>query len=127
MDLYTQFQEKYPDFKLSMSKFSKLRPRQCILAGKGGTHNVCVCSIHQNLKLKIYGIKKALKQKGVVYNERDKDLLETMVCIKPTSSCYLLECKKCPKSKIVLDKLKAMFEKNDITKIEFSQWLHTDR
>ena len=74
-DLYIQFQEKYPEFKISMSKFSKLRPRQCILAGKGGTHNVCVCSIHQNSKLKIFGIKKALQNAGVSYDERDKNML----------------------------------------------------
>jgi hypothetical protein len=31
--------------------FASLRPRNCIMAGASGTYSVCVCTIHQNVKL----------------------------------------------------------------------------
>lgn len=39
----------------SFSKFAELRPRNCVLAGASGTHTVCVCAIHQNVKLMLEG------------------------------------------------------------------------
>ena len=33
----------------------ELRPKHCILAGTSGTHSVCVCTIHQNVKLIVLG------------------------------------------------------------------------
>ena len=50
-EVYGEFKERFPDQKIGFSKFANLRPRHCILAGAGGTHSVCVCAIHQNVKL----------------------------------------------------------------------------
>ena len=33
------------------SKFCKLRPKWCVLLVASGTHCVCVCTYHQNMKL----------------------------------------------------------------------------
>ena len=41
--------------KIGFSKFAELRPRYCVLAGASGTHSVCICTIHQNVKLMILG------------------------------------------------------------------------
>ena len=49
--VYREFKEKYPDHKTGFSKFAELRPKHCVLAGASGTHSVCVCTIHQNVKL----------------------------------------------------------------------------
>ena len=46
--VYCEFKERYPYHKIGFSKFAKLRPKHCVLAG---THSVCVCTIHQNVKL----------------------------------------------------------------------------
>ena len=52
-ELYVHFKEIYPDAKVGFSTFADLRPKWCVLAGSSGTHSVCVCSHHENLKLKL--------------------------------------------------------------------------
>ena len=54
-ELYRLFLEKFPEFSVSFSKFASLRPKQCILVGSGGTHSVCVLTIHQNMNLMFDG------------------------------------------------------------------------
>jgi hypothetical protein len=50
-EAYSSFKEKFPGAKIGFSKFVELRPKQCVLAGSSGTHSVCVCTTHQNMKL----------------------------------------------------------------------------
>ncbi|XP_071578919.1 uncharacterized protein [Temnothorax nylanderi] len=54
-EAHALFKERYPNLKVQFSKFAALRPKYCILAGASGTHSVCVCCIHQNVKLMIDG------------------------------------------------------------------------
>ena len=56
-EVYYAFKDKYPNEKVGFSKFAELRPRHCVLAGASGTHSVCVCTIHQNVKLMVQGVK----------------------------------------------------------------------
>ena len=42
--------------KVGLFKFADFRPKHCVLAGASGTHSVCVCTIHQNVKLMMLGI-----------------------------------------------------------------------
>lgn len=56
-EAYQLFKDKHPDEKIGFSKFAELRPSQCVLAGASGTHSVCVCTIHQNVKLMMLGMK----------------------------------------------------------------------
>jgi hypothetical protein len=56
-EAYIKFKETHPDIAISFSKFSKLRPKWCVLAGAyGTTTRVCVCTIHQNIKLMMWVI-----------------------------------------------------------------------
>lgn len=55
-ELHCAFKNINPEIKCSFSKFAYLRPKQCILAGARGTHSVCVCAIHENVKLLIDGV-----------------------------------------------------------------------
>lgn len=50
-ELYTAYKAKHPEFKIGFSKFASLRPKWCITVGPKGTHSVCVCTLHQNVKL----------------------------------------------------------------------------
>ena len=52
-ELHQLFKEKHPEVKCRFSKFAALRPKHCVLAGASGTHSVCVCAIHENVKLLI--------------------------------------------------------------------------
>eukprot|EP00731_Ephydatia_muelleri_P007530 Em0003g1778a len=54
-EAYHQFKTEHPDVKVGFSKFAELRPKECVLAGATGTHSVCVCAIHQNVKLMMAG------------------------------------------------------------------------
>ena len=50
-EVHHEFKERIPDCKVGFSKFAELRPKHCVLAGASGTYSVCVCTIHQNVKL----------------------------------------------------------------------------
>lgn len=39
-ELYQRFKDEYPNIKVGLTKFFTLRPKQCILAGDSGTHNM---------------------------------------------------------------------------------------
>ena len=50
-ELYATYRSIHPEDKIGFLKFAILRPKWCILVGPKGSHPVCVCAIHQNLKL----------------------------------------------------------------------------
>jgi len=54
-ELYEIYKEQYPDDRIGFSIFASLRPVHCVLAGSSGTHTICVCAIHQNIKLMMLG------------------------------------------------------------------------
>lgn len=54
-EIYRYFKEEKPEIKIGFSKFCTLRPPNCVLAGSSGTHSICVCSYHQNVKLLLLG------------------------------------------------------------------------
>jgi hypothetical protein len=54
-ELFELSKTTYPDEKIGFSKFAEQRPKHCVLAGGSGTHSVCVCTTHQNVKLTIEG------------------------------------------------------------------------
>lgn len=126
-DIYNLFKDKFPEAKLSFSKFKKLRPPECILAGKSGTHNVCVCKIHQNFKFKVFAIKETLNKKNVDFTNTYHDFVKSFVCKDSNPSCFLLKCKECPGIAHASEKLKSLFKKNKISELKFSQWTTTDR
>lgn len=126
-ELYKKFTEAFPDEKIGQTKFQKLRPRECISAGKSGTHNVCVCKIHQNVKLQLNGLKNELKKKGTILAESSNDLIKNSVCQESTSLCYFSNCTKCPGTNIVINNLKQLLDNHEINEITYSQWKSTDR
>lgn len=62
-ELFHYFREENSNTVIGFSLFASLRPKNCVLAGASGTHTVCVCSIHQNVKLMIIG-------KGFIFDKR---------------------------------------------------------
>lgn len=107
--------------------FTKLRPKQCILANKNGCHNVCVCKIHQNVKLKFQGLKSEFKKHQYDFMTSYKDALNEITCEESSSSCYLLTCHKCPGSKVFCEKLHQLFSDYSIIEIKYNGWISTDR
>lgn len=101
-DLWLNFKLEYQD-KFDLPKFSffaELRPEECIVAGKPGSHVICVCEQHENIKLKLYAWRKDLHY---------RDLIDVAVCSSNNSKCMLHLCNKCPG----VSKIKEIGEKDD--------------
>ncbi|KAF2879040.1 hypothetical protein ILUMI_27134 [Ignelater luminosus] len=135
-ELYQQFKSEYPDTKVGLTKFFTLRPKQCIFAGDSGTHVVCVCIYHQNVKLMLNGGDiLSLTSESAIPLTSYKDCLKKMMCPNPTPICHLMtqkspsneRCSNCPGLTEIREHLKTIFDENQITSVQFSTWIGTDR
>lgn len=101
-----------------------MRPKNCILLGSSGTHSVCVCKYHENVKLMI----SALKSSSELLSHY-RNCISEIICESPTDECHLLNCKNCPG----LDKFKTLARSilaetyEDDENIMYSEWTNTDR
>lgn len=59
-DLYNNFISDYKGTEVlpKFSYFAALKPKECVYAGDPGTHTICVCVEHENVKLKIAAVTK---------------------------------------------------------------------
>ena len=119
-EIYLQYKKENPDDKIGFSSFCELRPKQCVTVGSSGAHSVCVCTIHQNVKLMLAAIDSKLYY---------RDVLALSVCDIERKECMLHGCDKCPGITPVKNFLDAKIkENNQITDtISFKQWVSTDR
>ena len=126
-ELYQHFKTKYPQQCIGFSKFAELRPKHCILAGASGTHSVCVCTIHQNVKLMLLGAR--LHE----LNFADHNLstyhhfLAKLICNPPLPDCYLGECEVCPGIEPLKQDLYLILDENMIDCVTYKQWTAVDR
>ena len=86
-EAYLAYKEIYPDHKIGFSKFSELRPRECVTVNSHGIHSVCVCIYHQNVKLMMHSIH---------LNMPYQDLLLKLVCNLQLEECMFHRCSNCP-------------------------------
>jgi len=122
-ELYQLFKMEYPDDKVGLSKFCMLRPQECITVGCRGTHSVCVCTIHQNVKLMLTALP---SENNITYH----DLIEILVCSSEAKLCMIHRCPECPNVQVLQEYLESLFEANDISAddpIHYKQWVTTDR
>lgn len=119
-ELYEQFKQEHPLANVGFSSFCALRPQWCILAGASGTHTVCVCCIHQNVKL----------MAAAVGLSDCKSLLSTIVCDINNENCMIGQCSQCP-GVDALDFNELCHEirddDDDENTISYRQWVSTDR
>eukprot|EP00731_Ephydatia_muelleri_P022793 Em0015g376a len=100
-DAHGQFLDENVGLKVSLAKFKELRPKNVILAGASGTHNVCVCTIHQNVKLMVEGAKiLTLEDLRDKFGSSDgeityKHLLANLICNPAQPECHLGSCQLC--------------------------------
>ena len=79
-----------------------LRPKNVALAGASGTHSVCVCTLHQNVKLMLEGSRLLSNEDLKVMLISDyagpityHHILDYMACNPGTPDCFLGNCQKC--------------------------------
>ena len=126
--LYQLFKEKHPEVKCSFSKFAALRPKHCVLAGATGTHSVCVCAIHDNVKLLIDGPN--IEKLTVDLPDPIKSYhgcLNRIICAEETTDCYFGTCSECPGVTQLIDESENIFDCNSINEITYRQWINDDR
>ena len=136
-EAFLQFKECNPEVKIGFSKFAEARPKNVVLPGSAGTHNVCVCTYHQNPKLMIRNsqissrpeFQRIAVQKGESYEGEIKyqHLLARIMCNPPSEDCWLNDCEHCEDSSRLEDELVEIFSELDIEEVSYKQWESTDR
>ena len=127
-EIYKLFKENHQTLNIGFSKFAELRPKNCILAGASGTHSVCVCTIHQNVKLMMLGgkIEELTKDDDFplkTYNH----VLPRMICNPPLPTCYLGDCTCCPGPLTLKQKIQNLLDVEAVDYVTFRQWVAVDR
>ena len=97
-----------------------LRPKECVLAGSSGTHSVCICTTHNNVKLLMTGS----KTDNVTGNEElplrnYSHAVATAMCNPALPSCHLGTCECCPGIESLNEVLKRCYEEMGIDEIQF--------
>ena len=117
-ETYALYKEENQNQKIGFSTFCSLRPKWCILAGAAGTHSVCVCLEHQNVKLAASAIRETQNYKA---------FLEALVCDVRNENCMVNDsagrqrCDKCPGKEAA----KALLSENffeEFREIRYKQW-----
>ena len=115
--LYANFKSKYVSTSIGFWKCCELQPEGCVLSRSSGTHSMCICTYHQNMKL-------LLAPLNVTYQK----LFPLVVYDINTKECIVHRCPGCPESNTLLrDFLFHTIGDCDDDVIEFSQWTTTDR
>ncbi len=96
------------------------------MANSSGTHCVCVCTIHQNIKLMIVGSKLDKITKDTDYELNTySDCLAAVLCSSPEPDCHLGVCNKCQSLDRFKEKMLEILA--EVAEIEYKQWTSTDR
>lgn len=128
-EMYALFKERFEEQKIGLSKFCELRPKNVVLVNSSGSHNICVCTKHQNVKLMLHSInlKKITNTMEDFKIESYKDCFKKIVCSTESPQCYLGKCNLCPGTHNFKETLRQLLDENDIDEITYKQWISTDR
>jgi hypothetical protein len=119
---YKFFKEQFPSIKIGFSKFASLKPKECVSTSSCyGTHSVCVCMYHQNVKLLFEPLKKLNSFDANI--ETYKNLQAIGLCNGPLESCFLNECDHCPVHQALVDYLYLKFRDIICEEYRFKQWI----
>lgn len=118
-EAYALFKQAHIGLKIGFSKFASLRPGECVLAlSNVGTHSVCVCVYHQNVKLIFESMKKVF---GI---DSYRDLFRKMMCDEPKDNCNLGKCTQCPGVEEMERHLGEILVANEINEVPYKQWIN---
>lgn len=125
-EVYELFKKKHPEEKIGFTKFSTLRPRECVYAmEKYGTPTTCVCTYHQNPKLIIDAL-----QRHKLCDAKDyKEVINMCLCEESirTTECTNNNCEKCPGIEKLASQMESRFEENIIERLSYKQWVTVGR
>jgi hypothetical protein len=118
-EAYTIFEETCQELNIGFTLFTQLRPKHCILLDNTGTHNVCVCTIHENVKLMNNSLRIVSQT----------EIMEKLLCnvSSRTVNCYFRACEECVSLEAAIEEINSLLEAKDQEQVIFQQWLTTDR
>ena len=126
-ELYRQFKEEYPNERIGLSRFAELCLNHYVLAGASATHSVCVCTIHQNVKLMLLGAKlHELTSSDDTPLKTYHHCLARLICNPPLPECYLGDCTVC----LGTEKFKehvTVLDNNMVDTVTYKQWTAVDQ
>ena len=126
-EAYQLFKDKFPTKSIIFSKFDELRPKHCILVGASGTHAMCVCTIHHNVKLMMVGAKIPDIILDSVALKTYDHCFAHIICNPPSPDCYLSNCSSCPGIDQFREQLMNAMENNLIDMVTYKEWVSVDR
>ncbi|XP_058803484.1 uncharacterized protein LOC131671234 [Phymastichus coffea] len=113
-DLYNNWKEdSNREVVPCLAFFTSLKPKQCVFAGDPGTHNICVCPIHENIRLKLAAVQPTLNYIKVI---------EAGVCSLNSKLCMFNECDDCPQESGIEEFLRANIPVENIENVKYSNW-----
>lgn len=133
-EAYRKFKDSNTSTKIGFSKFTQLRPRNIVLTGGSGSHSVCVCTQHQNVKLMLEGSNmssgkgfKSLVDPEFKGEVKYQHLLACLLCNPPLPACHLGQCSECGSTEQLEEKLTNIFNHQFTDSITYKSWVTTDR
>ena len=99
------------------SKFFMLRPDNVVEVGSKGTHNVCVCEKHQNVKLMIDALSRCIVEKYL--------MMDKLVCDVKAQKCMMNRCENCPGRQSLRPHIVELIGDREV--IKYKMWISTDR
>ena len=115
-ELFVKFKNHHQNIKISFFKFCSLRLKWCVLLGTSGSHTVCVCALHQNVKLL-----------ATACQLDYKEMMQIIVCDLNDKICMVHRCNDCPGKNALTLKLQHLECLEDISEIKVKQWQTTDQ
>ena len=125
-EAYQQFMSKHNGVKIGSSTYADLRPKECVLAGSSGTHSICVCTIHQNVKLMMVGSRME-DLDGDLELTHYSQALSLIRCNPFHPNCALGSCTSCPGPEMLRECLLQYFDDKAVDDIQYNQWTSTNR
>lgn len=115
-DLFREFKLKYPEHKLSVSKFIQLAPQECVWPSKNGFRTTCLCVIHENFELLLGAVDIGGRTSEVLCNKPEQ--VGNFYC-SDSPECLLGLCSDCPK----WQKLTQALSDYEAEDIDYQQWV----
>ncbi|KAI9562528.1 hypothetical protein GHT06_009976 [Daphnia sinensis] len=98
-----------------LSIFATLRPAHVITVGSSGTHSVCVCVYHQNVKLML----------AAIHVDERHYFMGKLVCSVYNQACMMERCSSCPGPERLREFLLDLTEEEG-DEIFYKKWTQTD-
>ena len=117
-EAFEQFRSKNHQTMVGFSKCAEMRQQECVLASSSGTYSVCVCTLHNIVRLVMVGAKLShLTECDEVPRQHYRHCLSKRQCNPPSLDYLLHKCKLCQFGEIFQEVLLNEFHRGLLMKL----------